>query len=179
MNNKSFYIVFASSLMILICLIYQGSYSYFTASVGGTGNKTNNISTGKTDELKDLVITSGNSVSNSSMLPGDEVSSTFTINNPNNIKVCYSLKWSEVENTFVNKSDVIYTLKDSNGNIVTDVVFPNTSATSYVKTGLALAAKTTANYTLTITYKNTSNNQISDMGKTFKGKIIGELSNCN
>lgn len=178
MNNKSFYVVFASSLMILICLIYQGSYSYFTASVGGTGNTSNNTSTAALDELSDLVITNGNSVSSQNMLPGDSVSNTFTINNPNNIKVCYSLKWSEVENTFINQTDVVYTLKDSKGNIVADIQFPSTSATSYIKTGLALATKTTENYTITITYKNTANNQINDMGKTFKGKIIGELSNC-
>ena len=40
MKQNAIYIVVASALMILICIIYQGTYSYFSESLDSSGNNT-------------------------------------------------------------------------------------------------------------------------------------------
>lgn len=173
-------IVEASSLMLLFCLVYQAAYSYFSASVGGTGNTTTNTSTATTYDLQDLVLTGNTNVANSTMIPGESVNYTFTINNPNNIKVCYGLQWDSVTNTFVNQADLVYTIKDEGSNVIkASTQFPaTTTSASSIVTGLAIPASTTKTYTLTVTYTNTASLQNSDMTKTFTGIISGSLTSC-
>ena len=61
--DKRVYVVLISSLAILISLTYQGTYSYFSTTVEGTGNTENNTFTVTTDEFTDLVI-NGNAIAN-------------------------------------------------------------------------------------------------------------------
>ena len=97
MDKKKVFVVLVSAFVIMICLTYQGTYSYFTATVEGTGNRENNTSTGQTDTLENLILSEGSNVVSSTMIPGDSVTYTFTVQNPNNIDVCFNLLWS---NTF-------------------------------------------------------------------------------
>ena len=180
MNKKSLFVVIISALTIMVSLTYQGTYSYFTSSVEGTGNIENNTSTTNTEELNNLIITNGENISNTTMIPGDSVTITFSVQNPNDIKVCFDLLWSNTENTFVNQKDLVYTLEDEDGTmLVSETQYPSTNTgTTLLVDGTSIEANETKTYTLTITYKETDEDQTADIGKTFNSSIIGELGEC-
>ena len=178
MRKNALYIVVASALMILICIIYQGTYSYFSESLDSSGNNTGIDES--TAEVRDLIITDKTDITNSNLIPGESVSNTFTVENPNTQDLCFQLLWTNITNTFTNKSDLIITLQKSDGTIIisesANQVFPSADGT--LATGLKISGNTTDTYTLTITYKNTDQNQIDDMDATFSGTITGQLTAC-
>ena len=180
MNKKSLFVVIISALTIMVSLTYQGTYSYFTSSVEGTGNIENNTSTTNTEELSDLIITNGENISNTTMIPGDSVTITFSVQNPNDIKVCFDLLWNNTTNEFVNQQDLVYTLEDEDGTmLVSETQYPSTNTgTTLLVDGTSIEANETKTYTLTITYKETDEDQTADIGKTFNSTIIGELGEC-
>ena len=178
MRKNALYIVVASALMILICIIYQGTYSYFSDSLNSSGN---NAGIDKsTTEVRDLIITDKTDITNSNLIPGESVSNTFTVENPNTQDLCFQLLWTNITNTFTNKSDLIITLQKSDGTIIisesANQAFPSADGT--LATGLKISGNTTDTYILTITYKNTDQNQIDDMDATFSGTITGQLTAC-
>ena len=178
MRKNALYIVVASALMILICIIYQGTYSYFSDSPNSSGNNTGIDKS--TTEVRDLIITDKTDITNSNLIPGESVSNTFTVENPNTQDLCFQLLWTNITNTFTNKNDLIITLQKSDGTIIisesANQVFPSADGT--LATGLKISGNTTDTYTLTITYKNTDQNQIDDMDATFSGTITGQLTAC-
>ncbi len=178
MKQNAIYIVVASALMILICIIYQGTYSYFSESLDSSGNNTGIDES--TAEVRDLIITDKTDITNSNLIPGESVSNTFTVENPNTQDLCFQLLWTNITNTFTNKSDLIITLQKSDGTIIisetANQAFPSADGT--LATGLKISGNTTDTYTLTITYKNTNQNQIDDMDATFSGTITGQLTAC-
>ena len=178
MKQNAIYIAVASALMILICIIYQGTYSYFSESLDSSGNNTGIDES--TAEVKDLIITDGTDITSNNLIPGESVSSTFTVQNPNVQDLCFQLLWTNITNTFTNKSDLIITLQKSDGTIIisesANQAFPSADGT--LATGLKISGNTTDTYTLTITYKNTDQNQIDDMDATFSGTITGQLTAC-
>ena len=114
------------------------------------------------------------------MIPGDSVTYTFTVQNPNNIDVCFNLLWSNTTNTFVNQKDLVVKLEKGDGTVlVNNKQFPATnSGTTELLLGTSIKASTTDTYTLTVTYLSTDEDQTADMGKSFSGTIIGELGEC-
>ena len=180
MKQKRMFVVIISALVIMISLTYQGTYSYFTSRVEGTGNTENNQSQGQTNTLQNLIISESANVVSSNMIPGDSVTYTFTVQNPNNIDVCYNLLWNNTTNTFVNQKDLRVNLAKSDGTVlVKDAQFPaTTSGTTMLLEGTRIQASTTDTFTLTVTYQNTAEDQTADMGKSFSGTIIGELGEC-
>ena len=180
MDKKKVFVVLVSAFVIMICLTYQGTYSYFTATVEGTGNRENNESTGQTDTLENLILSEGSNVVSNAMIPGDSVTYRFTVQNPNNIDVCFNLLWSNTSNTFINQKDLVVKLEKSDGTVlVNNKQFPATnSGTTELLLGTSIKASTTETYTLTVTYLNTDEDQTADMDKSFSGTIIGELGEC-
>ena len=172
---KKTYIVVASSIMLLFCLAYQGAYAYFTTSSVTEGNFNTDISSGT---ISDLIIADGNHVTSNNLIPGDSITNTFTVQNPNNLKVCFNLLWSDVVNEFINKADLVITLTDQSGKVlVSEKAFPSAND-EILAENLSINGNTTNTYTLTITYKNSDQNQIADMGKTFSGTITGMPVTC-
>ena len=181
MKQKRMFVVIISALVIMISLTYQGTYSYFTSRVEGTGNTENNQSQGQTDTLQNLIISEEANVTSSNMIPGDSVTYTFTVENPNNIDVCYNLLWNNITNTFVNQKDLRVNLAKSDGTVlVGNDQFPaTTSGTTELLLGTKIEASTTDTFTLNVTYQNTEEDQTADIGKSFSGTIIGELGECS
>ena len=174
MKHSSLYIVVASSLMILFCLVYQGTYAYFVGQATTSDHETN--TNFNTAELHDLTII-GNNTSKVDWIPGESKDFTFTIRNTSTVSMCYDLVFQNVVNEFVNKNDLVYTLKDDTGAvIVSDIAFPSVNGT--LKSGLKEEATSSTTYTLTITYVNQDYSQFEDMGKTFSASISGNLVAC-
>ena len=172
---KKTYIVVAASIMLLFCLAYQSAYAYFSTTSQIEDNFNTNINSGA---VSDLIITDGNHVTSNNIIPGESVTNTFTVQNPNNLKVCFNLLWSDVVNEFINKEDLVVTLTDQSGRVLIDnQPFPTTND-EVLAENLSIEGSTTNTYTLTITYKNSGQNQIADMGKTFSGTITGMPVTC-
>ena len=174
MNTKSFYIVFASALLILCSICFNGSYAYFLATVDTSGNVASSLTT---DELNDIVLTGTEIKSSSNLIPGESVSTTFTVENSNKVDVCFDLLWNNVNNTFLSKNDLVVTLTKNGTEIsLSNSIFPSTN--DEVLTSLSIKANTTDTYKLTVTYKLTDVDQSADMKKTFSGVIVGSLKEC-
>ena len=175
MRKNAMYIVGVSSLTILFCLVYQGTYSYF--SRGFQDNRKTTDANITTADLQDLTLISGNKNSSNLLIPGESVDASFTVTNPSNVKICFNLNWSEVTNTFINKNDLTVVLKDSKNNELATTIFP--SAESVFATGISIEANESEIYTVEVTYQDTEENQVEDMGKSFSAKINGELAACS
>ncbi|MBR1748432.1 MAG: hypothetical protein IJ743_01405, partial [Bacilli bacterium] len=173
--ESKLYIVVASSLLLLITMIYQGVYAYFEAEVINTGVRNASIAT-KT--LSDLQIIDGTTASSNNMIPGESVTQTFQVKNENDINLCFNLNWENVTNTFVNTSDLHVSLSDGTNNIpLTLDTFPTTSTT--LAQNMKINASTTNSYTLSVEYVETEADQTGDMGKKFSGRITGEIVECS
>ncbi len=176
---KKTYIVIASAILILFCLMYSVSYAYFSIKVN---NDFNNGTSGNTtigsDTVKDIIISDGTKVTSSNIIPGESVSSTFTVQNPNDISLCFGLDWINVVNEFVNKSDIVVSLQDENGTILLkEKEFPSENNVNLIE-GLTIPANTTKTYILIVTYKNTDKDQSIDMNKKFQATLTGKLTKC-
>ena len=176
---KKTYIVVASAIMILFCLMYSVSYAYFSIKVT---NNFNGGNTGSTvigsDTVKDIIISDGTKVTSSNVIPGESVTSNFTVQNPNGVSLCFGFVWSNVVNEFTRTSDLVVSLKDENGEVlIENVEFPSDNDTTFIE-GLSVPANTTRKYTLTVTYKNTDEDQSVDMNKKFQATLTGKLTEC-
>ena len=174
MKRKYFYIVFYSTLLILFTLMYEGSYAYFNAFVSSEGEKKTAVTT---NVFEDIVISNTSVVSSNNLVPGESVSTSFDITNPNNVSVCFDLLWNNVNNTFLSKNDLVVTLTKNGTEIsLSNSIFPSTN--DEVLASLSIKANTTDTYKLTVTYKETDVDQSADMKKTFSGVIVGSLKEC-
>ena len=171
---KKTYIVVAASVMLLFCLAYAGSYAYFSSDALFEGNYKGSV---ESSNVEDVVISDGAHVTSSAMLPGDEVSTVFTVTNPNDVMVCLDLKWTDVTNTFVHRDALIIELRDQNSVVVASGVFPS-GDWEMLATSLHVLANATNTYTLKITYQDMDENQVGDIGASFEGTIEGESGSC-
>jgi len=177
MKKNAIYIVVASSLMILFCLVYQTTYSYFAVGHNDTRGEKKYANVTAAD-LQDLTLISGNTNESNLLIPGESLNSTFSVNNPSSATLCFKLKWHDVTNTFINKNDLKVTLIDSKNNVLANTIFPSFDNTPLADS-VYITANTTEEYTIAVTYQNTNENQNSDMGKMFSGKLSGELTVCS
>ena len=176
---KKTYIVVASAIMILFCLMYSVSYAYFSIKVTNNfngGNKGNTVI--GSDTVKDIIISNGTKVTSQNMLPGDTVTSNFTVQNQNAVSICFGLVWADVLNEFTRKQDLVFTLKEENGKtLLENIEFPSTNNQTIIE-GLSIPAKTTKKYILTVTYKSVNEDQTTDMNKKFHATITGKITEC-
>ena len=176
---KKTYIVIASAVVILFCLMYSVSYAYFSVKVtndfnGGDQGNTNISS----DTVKDIIISDGAKVTSQNIIPGESVTSNFTVQNQNTGSICFGLVWTDVLNEFTRKQDLVFTLKEENGKtLLENIEFPSTNNQTIIE-GLSIPAKTTKKYILTVTYKNVNEDQTTDMNKKFHATIEGKLTEC-
>lgn len=171
-KNKSFIIALMVAVIILIAIVAIGTYSFYMASVTGNGNGAGSSSINSVDlkaTLEDGTLTGSN------LIPGESITKTFSVKNTGTGDITFYLIWKSVTNTFVNKNDLIVTLTENGNPIISDsdnMKLPSTTTTqSTLKNNLSVRAGETKNYTLTITYKNTSSDQSADMGKNISAVI--------
>ena len=163
MLNKKYQITL---LVIAIMLIISGvSYAYF--AVIATGNSNPNIVTSGTMKIK---FTDGPEISLENAIPGDSLTKTFTVENTGTVNTTYDIYLSDVVNTFVNKSDLVYTLtSDTGANVTEETLLP--SDTAKIVSMQSISVNETQSYTLTIKFLNKNEVQDDNQGKIFKGKI--------
>ena len=147
-------------------LIISGvSYAYFAVVTNGASNS-NIVTSGS---MK-ITYTDGPEVRLDNAIPGDTLTKTFTVKNTGTVDTQYDIYLSDVINTFVDQSDLVYTLtSDTGANVNEETSIP--SDTAKIVTMQSINVNEIQSYTLTIKFLNKNEQQDDNQGKTFKGKI--------
>lgn len=170
-NNKNLIIILVVSIIILIAIVATGTYSYYTTSISTSNDDRNKTSFSTTTiefGLEDGTISGDN------LLPGDVITKTFQVKNTGVSDVSFKLMWKSIVNDFVNKKDLVITLSEDGTEIISSSdqqTFPDTTPSAVLKDNLTIKTGETKSYTLLITYQDTTENQIDDMGKSISGVI--------
>ena len=115
----------AAVVLALLVLLNIGglAYAFFTATV--TGNDTAKGDVVETGSLS-IVYTNGQELRGEDILPGWSETKTFTVENTGTVEATYNINWENLTNTFVNKTDLVYTLTSTNsGGTLSETQIPN------------------------------------------------------
>lgn len=170
MKGKYIKILVIVSMLFVVSLIITASYAYFVANVSGNDSSYETvITTGKMA----LMLNEDNQVILNTALPGSSVSKTFSVKNTGTVDTVYDVYLSEILNTFVDKNDLVYTLTSATGcQTTSETVVPSVvGEQSKIVSSCSINAGETQEYTLTITFKETNDNQDDNKGKKFSAKI--------
>ena len=174
-NKRNVYLI--SIILFAILLAFGGfAYAYFTSSISG--------------EFKEVLIETGDltlSLDGGSSIdfaaaPGDSVTKTVNITNPNNKEIFYDIGWVELSNTFINGElhismnctsylnyDNANKAEYGNCSGLTDGSIGNISQN--IKSSISIGAGVTHEYEITITFIETNSVQNYNKGKDFNGKL--------
>lgn len=185
MKQKSKTIILTSILMLMLVFMGGITYAFFTAVVGG-GDKGSSVIV-KTGTLT-LTYVDGLDINLAGVLPGDSVSKEFRVTNTGDVVTNYRLFFSDVVNTFVVKSDLVYEIscKDINTSDPSQYVSCDgksettlPSLSSSIMNSSDIGIGRTHVYTIIIKFKETGINQDENQGKLFKGKITVNTKSNN
>ena len=164
--NKKSKLSIAIILVIVSLIIVGGSYAFFEAIVDKDANNTAAVTTKKLS----INFQDGPEIVLNDVLPGQKIIKTFTVTNTGNTTQTYHLDFKDVVNEFSRKSDIVYSLTSTNGGAtLNDIIFPSGDETFAID--ISINPNVTQEYTMVIEYKNLSENQSVDMGKTASAKI--------
>ena len=165
-KEKKITIILGVIITIVLFAAIGITYAWFSASVEGNDEaKTMVVKIAKLE----LTLNDTNILSIENGLPGASASKTFTVKNTGDVVTEYDIAIVDVSTTFTG-SDLVYTLtSDNGGGTKTETVLPNTDETLVAH--VVIDKNVTQTYTLTVTFKETYENQNANMGKTYSGKI--------
>ena len=162
--NKKYYVL-VGVIITAIVLVIGSTYAFYNAVISGDGSSITIKSGSLSLDLED-----NNPITLNNAQPGSSASKTFTVTNTSNNTMLYNIKLVDVINTFVDKTDLVYTLVGDNDINIEETIVPSES-NEYIATDISIGSKETHTYTLTITFKETNDNQNDNMGVTFSGRV--------
>ena len=176
-NRKIIYGIILA--FIVIALVIGITYAYIMTNIAGNTN-----SKSMTVDLKNSRLEFNDLSTNNKyelIEPGYIDYKLFTVKNIGNDTATYNIYLSDVVNTFARKQDLKYTLYKKIGNNTIDTsdlsdcteissgMFPIIN--SYIKFGESIEPSDIYTYALKVEYLNSVENQDSNKGKTFGGKV--------
>ena len=168
-TSKYFYILGVLVALLVIGITISASFAFFTNS------KTTSTATVITSGSLSLELVDGEVVGTTqNMVPGDSVTKTFIVRNTGTLPTTYDVYFSEVYNTFVDKSDLVYSISSSDGgyNTISDIEMPHQSGNeSKIISAHTINANSSHTYTLTIKFLSKNENQDDNKGASFSGKL--------
>ena len=173
--NKNVIVI---SLCILVLLTATAiSYAYFTSSVIGNDTaKNTNVTTGTMSlKLDGTTIVSPKEA----MFPGATHTIKFSVTNTGTVAAPYGIDLINVTNNFVDKNDLVYSITSTNsGGTKTSTIMPSDDTT--LIPAITIEPGVTQEYTMSIHFKETGDDQNDNQDKKFSGKIqINNLENSN
>ena len=165
MDKKKITLVYTVAALMIIGLLGY-TYSYFSATVTEE-NKTETVI--KTKGLS-LTFEGTSEINTSNMIPGDSFTKTFTVENTSTVKTFYNIYMENITNEF--NEDLVYTLTDEDGEIVSETQLPQTnSGKEYLFSDIEIEVGEKKEYTLKIEYKYLDTPQNDYQGKYFKATL--------
>ena len=151
--------------VLFVAAITITSFAFFTIS-----NKEGEETVIKSGTMA-LKLTDGDRVSASNMLPGETIEKEFIVTNTGNVETMYNVYLSEVINTFVDRSDLVYQIISNDGgyNTTTDIEIPSDSSKIINQQSIGVGA--THHYKIIIKFLSKDENQDDNQGAEFSGKI--------
>ena len=167
-NKKRTIILVIIALIAVVGILVGTTYAYFTASVTNATAVNENVITTGTMALE---FTDGPEVKLENAAPGSQVEKTFKVKNIGTVSTKYDVYFSELVNTFMDKTDLVYTLESSDGgyNTTSEVQIPSTSSKMVDQQSIGVNEE--HNYKLTVKFKETNDNQNDNAGKQFSAVI--------
>ena len=173
-NEKKIKLIFnkkvisISFLALALFMLLAVSYAYFTANV--TGNEDAKKTTITTATMN-LVFHGENILeTKDNMIPGESVDLEFSVKNEGTATAVYNIDIIDVENTFEDKSDLVYSIvRKEDEVIVEEIIAPSSAGT--LASNLTIAPQKTDEFILTIKFKETNDNQNDNQNKKFVGKV--------
>ena len=161
-------VISISFLALALFMLLAVSYAYFTATV--TGNDTAKKTTVTTATMN-LVFHGENILeTKDNMIPGESVDLEFSVKNEGTATAVYNIDIIDVENTFEDKSDLVYSIvRKEDEVIVEEIIAPSSAGT--LASNLTIAPQKTDEFILTIKFKETNDNQNDNQDKKFVGKV--------
>lgn len=158
--------VFLIYIGIICCLVFITSATYTLVNTEEEVVINNNEVKIQLLEAR-YVDTSNISLVNSRV--GDSLTKVFYVKNVTDNDLYYNINLVDVANSFVNKEELVFSLKSDNGAYIKEKVVPSTNTTiaSYVKIGKNEEHK----YILNIDFLNTGKDQFENELKTFFAKL--------
>ena len=170
-------IVIPALLILMLVVIGEVTYAYFTAGVEGNNEAKKAVA--KTG-IMSLQFDGTNIISLEGALPGAYHEIKFSVENTGTLETPYAIDFTEVTNTFVDKNDLVYQISSSNngGKVEKWTILPSENKT--IIPVAVISKGETQEYTLTIHFKETGDNQNDNQGKIFTGKVqVNNLSHSN
>ena len=175
MSKKNAIIVSIVGILVVFLALLGLTYAYYLTRIEGNTN-TNSFSI-TTADLK-LKYADGNGlIEATGVMPGDEVTKTFSVENTGENKVTgYVIVIENIINELTRKEDLTYSIycKLDNGTSCGESLnnrYPNTSSIAIIYSN-DIDIDVKHNYELVVNYIYLDTiNQSDDMGKTFGGKI--------
>ena len=161
-------------VFILFSFVLLTSYGYITTTI--LGNNLSKLNIFKSNPFTIVYSDSTNIISgdvSDSFTPGSTITKTFTITNPKTETLSFSIALDDVTNTFTRTNDITYTIS-LNGTVLKTDIFPTTKET--IIYNQSIEPNETLNYTLTINYLNSEENQIADSGAEIGAKLTFDYS---
>ena len=160
-------------LVLFMTIFNSLSYAYFTSNIEGEGKEmvitTSDIS---------IRFTDNEAIKKTGLTPGDTITKTFSITNNSEGKVEYKINWEYLINNFVNREYLVYEVSSTNGGgSLSETQLPDSEEHINILNNITINPGVTQEYTMRITYKNSSSNQDADKNKSLIGKLeITDLS---
>ena len=165
-DNKMFYAISIVVAILIVVSTMWISYAYFVGSVSNSEISTTVIETAHME----VEFTDGPEVSLQNVLPGVYLEKTFSVRNIGTLPTSYDIFFSDFLNTFVDQSDLVYSLTSNDGGAnVSETIVP--AEGSKIVSAHPIALDETHTYTLRIEFKETNDNQDDNKGKKFKTVI--------
>lgn len=167
MDNRKTIIVSVIVATLFIIAIGAISYAFYTANVldSGTNNKVSSSTARLGAKFEDGAI-----INIENMIPGDNFSKSFSLENMEN-NISYKIVVDELVNEFESYEDITYVLKEDD-RVIKEGTFPNKLENNELSDIRTINKGERKNYTITITYQNTEEDQTQDMGKIISGKLF-------
>lgn len=160
-------------LAILLLSLIGMSFAYFTAQVSGNDTaKKAKVESG----TMSLALGGMKEVECLNIYLGQTCVVNFSVENTGTLDTNYAVNLKDVENTFVNKEELVYTITNQDGDtLATEITAPDIDSILIPRVESTVGS--VDEYTMVIQFKETGELQNDNQGKLFSGTIqINSLS---
>ena len=168
--NKKTLILSIIGVAIFIVLVFSISYAFYTTNFDSNKDGKNNTVTGTTAKIS-TSFEDGETIDIDDMFPGTGFTKTFTVENSSNTDIKFKIVINELVNEFDSFEDITYVLKE-NEKTIKNGIFPKNPEENDLSDDITLEKGEKKTYSIEVTYVNTEENQVDDMGKVISGKIF-------